>query len=85
MPFRTLAATRLLPVRKRACPMTGPSHVVQLALWSETDWPPKRPEKRPSLHTSWRERAALPRFVRDCPVAMRSLDLLGPLDWDTAG
>lgn len=62
--------------------MTGPSHVAQLALWSETDWPPKRPEKRPSLHTFWRERAALPRFVRDCPVAMRSLDLLGPLDWD---
>jgi hypothetical protein len=26
-------------------------------------------------------RAALPRFVRECPVALRYLDLLGPLDW----
>jgi Transposase DDE domain len=62
--------------------MTGPSHIAQLVLWSQTDWPPKKPAKRPSLHTFWRERSALPGFVRDCPVAMRSLDLLGPLDWD---
>lgn len=62
--------------------MTGPSPLAQLALWPETDWPPKKSAKRPSLHTFWQDRTALPRFVRDCPVAMRNLDLLGPLDWE---
>ncbi len=62
--------------------MTGPDSVAQLGLWPEPHWPSKKPEKRPSLHTFWRQPEQLPEFVRDCPPAMRTLELLGPLDWD---
>jgi hypothetical protein len=40
------------------------------------------PLKRPSLSQLARPEARLPRFVADCAVARKYLDLLGPLDWD---
>jgi len=62
--------------------MTDLSIVAQLPLWPEAAWPPKKPEKRPGLHTFWQHPERLPAFVHDCPPAMRTLQLLGPLDWD---
>jgi len=60
--------------------MTSPSLVVQLPLWPDALWPPRKSAKRPSLHSVWLHPESLPAFVRDCPPAMRTLDLLGPLD-----
>ena len=37
--------------------------------------------KHVDLHTCWLHPERLPGFVRESPVAMRYLDLLGPLDW----
>ena len=37
--------------------------------------------KRPALQDAFRNPGKLPTFVRDCPPAMRLLDLLGPLSW----
>lgn len=62
--------------------MTSQPIVAQLPLWPEAFWPPKKPAKRPSLHTFWCQPERLPAFVRDSPPVMRCLDLLGPLDWD---
>jgi len=62
--------------------MTSPSPVVQFPLWPDALWPPRKSAKRPSLHSFWLQPESLPAFVRDCPPAMRTLDLLGPLDWD---
>lgn len=36
---------------------------------------------RVNLHTLWQHPGRLPRYVLDTPVALRTLDLLGPLDW----
>jgi hypothetical protein len=36
---------------------------------------------RPDLHQLAQDPSALPRFVQQCPVAMRHLHLLGPLHW----
>jgi hypothetical protein len=38
--------------------------------------------ERPDLHTLAAQAAFLPALVRHSPVALRSLDLLGPLAWD---
>ncbi len=38
---------------------------------------------RPTLHYWWQHPTALPFFVRESPLAMRCLHLLGPLAWDT--
>jgi hypothetical protein len=38
--------------------------------------------KRLDLHTAWSQPERLPGFVRECPVAIRLLDLIGPLAWD---
>jgi hypothetical protein len=62
--------------------MTGLPIVAQLPLWPADHWPPKKPDKRPSLHTFWQEPERLPVFVHDCPAAMRTLELFGSLDWD---
>lgn len=62
--------------------MTDLSIVAQLPLWPVDHWPPKRPEKRPSLHTFWQHPERRPAFVRDCAPAQRLLDLVGPLDWE---
>lgn len=62
--------------------MTGLPIVAQLPLWPESDWPPKKPEKRASLHTFWQHPDRLPGFVRDCAPAVRLLELLEPLDWE---
>ena len=40
------------------------------------------PLERPSLSQLARPEARLPRFVAECAVAGKYLDLLGPLDWD---
>jgi hypothetical protein len=40
------------------------------------------PAQRPTLRYWFTHQNLLPRFVRQSPVAMRYLDLLGPLDWD---
>ncbi len=52
-------------------------HVVRVLL------PPDPvPLERPSLSQLARPGARLPRFVAECAVARKYLDLLGPLDWD---
>ena len=37
--------------------------------------------KRPNLQGAFHNPSKLPAFVLECPSAMRTLDLLGPLDW----
>lgn len=39
--------------------------------------------KKPDLHSAFLHPSRLPQFVRDCPSAMRVLDLFGPLAWST--
>ena len=39
-----------------------------------------QPEQR-NLHSAFLNPEKLPHFVKDCPPAMRILDLLGPLPW----
>jgi hypothetical protein len=39
--------------------------------------------KRVNLHNAFLNPGALPDFVSDCPSAMRILDLIGPLSWQT--
>ena len=39
------------------------------------------PLARPNLQALYQGHGTLPRFVQDCPVAMRYLRLLGPLSW----
>ncbi|HKY54812.1 MAG TPA: hypothetical protein VJM08_10925 [Anaerolineales bacterium] len=38
--------------------------------------------KKLDLHSAMLQPERLPRFVQECPAAMRLLDLLGPLAWD---
>lgn len=60
--------------------MIGNSIVTPIqALWSR--FQVSVVEKRTDLHTVWLGREALPDFVHESPVAMRFLDLLGPLSW----
>jgi len=40
-----------------------------------------RQAKRTNLHAAFLRQEQLPAFVRDCPPAMRFLDLVGPLPW----
>ncbi len=61
--------------------MTDPTIVAQLSLWPAAAWPAKTPEKTSHLHAFWQHPERLPRIVRDCPVAQRYLQLLGPLHW----
>jgi hypothetical protein len=44
--------------------------------------PPAVPRERPSLFQLAQPGVLLPRFVAECAVAHKYLDLLGPLDWD---
>lgn len=53
----------------------------QLPLWPFVPETLKTSEKPPDLHTLWQLPQYLPRCVTDSPTIMRSLDLLGPLDW----
>jgi len=39
-------------------------------------------QKRPDLHTAMLQPECLPQFVRECPSAMRILDLIGSITWD---
>jgi len=60
--------------------MTGISIVMPIrAVWSHFE--ASKRSKRADLHTFWLHPERLPSFVRESPVAMRYLDLLGPLDW----
>lgn len=43
---------------------------------------PARTARCSNLHDAWLHPERLPRFVKDSPVAQRSLALLGPLRWD---
>jgi hypothetical protein len=43
---------------------------------------PARAARRSNLHDAWLHPERLPGFVKDSPVAQRSLALLGPLRWD---
>ena len=54
---------------------------VRQALWP---WfAPSKPDlRRPTLQEWYRHRSALPAFVQQSAIAMRYLDLLGPLAWD---
>jgi hypothetical protein len=61
--------------------MIGNSIVTPIqALWSR--FQVSVVEKHTDLHTFWLHQDDLPDFVRESPVAMRYLDLLGPLFWD---
>ncbi len=42
---------------------------------------PQWPLERPNLSVLAQDKTQLPAFVQDCPVAMKYLRLLGPLDW----
>jgi hypothetical protein len=56
----------------------------RLKQWSPTDFRAQLRRKctsQPDLHQLAHRSADLPRFVRESPVAMRYLRLLGPLDW----
>ena len=46
-----------------------------------TSGPQRIPLERPHLAQLAANEASLPQFVRDCPVAMKYLRLLAPLDW----
>ena len=60
--------------------MTGSSIVMRIwAVWSLCQ--ASKNSKRADLHSFWLHPERLPGFVRESPVAMRYLDLLGPLDW----
>jgi len=61
--------------------MTDLTIVAQLSLWPAAAWPAKKPEKTSDLRAFWQFPEQLPGFVRDCPVAQRYLDLVGPLNW----
>jgi hypothetical protein len=61
--------------------MTDPTGLSQLSLWPFSDWPPKKPENRPNLHTFWHHPERWPAGVADSLTVQRSLELLGPLDW----
>jgi hypothetical protein len=61
--------------------MTDTAIVAQLPLWPFPDWPPKKPENRPNLHTFWHHPERWPAGVADSLTVQRGLDLLGPLDW----
>ncbi|MBI4671777.1 MAG: hypothetical protein HY741_08940 [Chloroflexi bacterium] len=62
--------------------MTDPSMLIQLALWTDAEFPPKTSTKTRTLHTFWDEPARLPACVTTCPTVMRCRALLGPLAWD---
>ena len=60
--------------------MTGSSIVMPIrAVWSHIQ--ASKSSQRADLHAFWLHPERLPGFVRESPVAMRYLDLLGPLDW----
>ncbi len=52
-----------------------------LAWWSKQQ-AHQVPLERATLSVLAQEKTQLPSFVQDCPVAMKYLHLLGPLDWD---
>jgi len=62
--------------------MTGTivSQFTVLGNWFRALWRPKLRPKRPDLHTLW-QKTALPKAVTASALAMRYLDLLGPLAW----
>jgi hypothetical protein len=62
-------------------PMTDPTILVQPSLLPESLLPPKKAKKQPNLQSDGQHPENLPAFVRQCPVAMRYLELLGPLAW----
>lgn len=55
------------------------SNVNPWRLWVQR--PPTVPLERPSLAELAANEAQLPQFVRDCPVALKYLRLLAPLEW----
>ncbi len=61
--------------------MTDSLIVTQLPLLPDSLLPPKKASKQPTLQTYWQHPESLPRFVTDCPTALRCLSLLGPLHW----
>ncbi len=61
--------------------MTDHPIVVQLPLLPNALLPPTKAEIQPNLQAYWQHPEHLPAFVRDCPTAMRCLELLGPLHW----
>ncbi|MGQ0603985.1 MAG: hypothetical protein ACT4QE_20075 [Anaerolineales bacterium] len=62
--------------------MTDAAIASQLSLWPLADWPPKKSENRPNLHTFWQHPERWPAGVADSLTVQRALDLLGPLDWE---
>ena len=61
--------------------MTDQSIVSQLPLWPIAHLPPKKLLKPRDLQQLWRTPECLPTFMTDSPVAMRYLELLGPVAW----
>jgi len=62
--------------------MTDPTIVNQLPLWPDSCLPPKKPKRKPNLHTFWQHPERWPAGVSASLTVQRGLDLLGPLDWD---
>ena len=63
--------------------MSDSLSIVQPPLFSPEMLGPKTARKQADLHTRWAQPEHLPRFVTECAPAMRLLNLLGPLQWDT--
>lgn len=64
--------------------MTGTSILTQFQTgWSKFGMFMKgKAPPQPSLHQFWLRPELLPGYARDTPPVMRTLELLGPLDWD---
>ena len=56
--------------------------VVQLPLFAPDQLGPKTAGKQADMHTRWLSPHELSPLITECPPAMRTLDLLGPLHWD---
>ncbi len=64
--------------------MTGASIVSRFAVLPNhlpALWRPALPLQRPDLHSLWQHRSSLPAPIAESTIAMRYLDLLGPLAW----
>jgi hypothetical protein len=78
-----MKAPTFIPFHQGDDTMTDSPIVAQAPLWPADLLGSKTSGKRPNLHTLWLQPDHMPGFVTACPPAMRLLDLLGALHWDT--
>ena len=63
--------------------MTGTSILSRFQAFYRQHWPDSQRlvGDQTNLHTLWMHPEQLPKYASDAPVIMRTLELLGPLDW----